>query len=85
MAFTAETTEIKEESYENLDEGMTLVTRGVRKMLRQRRHIPQQDFKNNDFKRNNDHCYYFGEPWHIKKLSKAEEKKQSKKWRSKNP
>lgn len=62
VAFTAETTEIKEESYENLDEGMTLVTRGVRKMLRQRRHIPQQDFKNNDFKRNNDHCYYFGEP-----------------------
>ena len=28
---------------------MTLITRGVRQMLRQRRQKPQQDFKRNDF------------------------------------
>ena len=61
MAFT-ETSEVNEDQ----DEGMTLITRVVRQMLRQRRQIPQQNFKTNEFKRNDDRCYYCGEPGHIK-------------------
>lgn len=38
MAFTAETSDIGEEVDENQDEGMTLISRGVRQMLRQRGH-----------------------------------------------
>lgn len=45
---------------------MTLRTRGVRQILRQRRQRPQQDCKNNNFKRNDNRYYYCGEPGHIK-------------------
>lgn len=41
MAFTAETSEIEENVGENQDEGMALINRGVRQMLRQRRQRPQ--------------------------------------------
>lgn len=61
VTFTAETHEINEEVDENKNEGITLITREVIQMLRQRRQRPQQDFKSNDFKRNDDWCYYYGE------------------------
>ncbi|KAH0755142.1 hypothetical protein KY290_025412 [Solanum tuberosum] len=67
VAFTAETSEIGEKADENQDEGIALINRGVRQMLIQRRQRPQQEFKSNNFKRNNDRCYYYGKPGHIKK------------------
>lgn len=66
VAFTAETLEIEEESGENNDEGMTHINRRVTQMTRQRRQRPQQDFRIEKFKWNDDRCYYCGEPGHIK-------------------
>jgi len=66
VAFTPETSEIGKEVGEDQDERMTLINQRVIQMLRQRRQRPQQDFNNNDFKRNDDQCYYCGKPGHIK-------------------
>ena len=54
MAFKAETSDIGEEVNEYRSKGMTLINRGVKQMLRQRRQSPQQEFNNNEFKRNDD-------------------------------
>ncbi|KAH0679865.1 hypothetical protein KY284_020950 [Solanum tuberosum] len=45
---------------------MALINKGVKQMLRQRRQRPQQEFNNNEFKRNDDRCYYCGKLGHIK-------------------
>lgn len=42
-------------------------------MLRHSRQIPQQDFKSNDFKRNDDRFYYCREQRHIKQTVQNEE------------
>lgn len=66
VAFTAETPAVNEQANENQDKGIAVITRGVRKILKQRRQRPQQEFKSNDFKRNDDRCYYCEELRHIK-------------------
>lgn len=65
-AFTTGTLEIEEEIDESQSEGMILINCGVRQMLRQRRQRPQQDFKNNEYSRNDDRCYCCGKPGHIR-------------------
>lgn len=45
VAFIVYTSDVGDEADENQDERMTLITRGVRKMLKQRRQRPQHDFK----------------------------------------
>ena len=62
----AETSDIGEEVNEYQSKGMTLINRGVKQMLRERRQSPQKEFNNNEFKRNNDHYYYCGKQGHIK-------------------
>ena len=69
LAFMAETTDIEEEVDEYQCEGMTLIYKGVEKVLRQRRQRPQQEFGKNEFQRNDDQCYYCGKLGHIKKNS----------------
>ena len=66
VAFTTEASKIGEEIDENQDEIMALINRGVRQMLWQRRQRPQQDFKNNDIKMNENCCYYYEKPGYIK-------------------
>ena len=66
MAFTAETNDIGEKVDEYQSEGMTLINKGIKQMLRQRSRIPQQEFNNNKFKRNDDRCYYCWKSGHIK-------------------
>uniref|UniRef100_M1E0R9 CCHC-type domain-containing protein n=1 Tax=Solanum tuberosum TaxID=4113 RepID=M1E0R9_SOLTU len=83
VAFTAERTEIEEEADENQDEGMALINQGVRQILRQRRQRPQQDLKNNDFKRNDDRCYYCGKPIYIKQ--NCPERRRRKNQRNEDP
>lgn len=56
---------------------MGLNNRGVIKILKQTIQRPQQDFKNNEFKRNGDRCYYYGEPRHIKQNCSNEEEEET--------
>ncbi|KAH0673702.1 hypothetical protein KY290_025952 [Solanum tuberosum] len=63
VAFSVAPTEVEEDIDETQSEGMALINHGVRQMLRQR---PKQDFKNSDYQRNDDRCYYCGKPRHIK-------------------
>ena len=49
---------------------MTLINKVVKQILRQRIWRPQQEFNNNEFQRNDDHCYYCGTLGHIKQTVK---------------
>ena len=75
VAFTAKTSDIGEEFDEYQREEITLKNRGVKHILRQRRQILQQEFNNNEFKRNDDPCYYCGKLGHIKQNCQKRKKR----------
>ena len=66
VAFTVETSDIGEEVNEYQSERLTLINKWVKQILRQRIRRPQHDFNNNEFQRNDAHCYYCEKSGHIK-------------------